>query len=45
MDVLSEKIPLSREEKPPTFLTLENYVHMKEQFWVDDYYDYNHEGA
>ncbi|KAH8655514.1 hypothetical protein BX600DRAFT_525660 [Xylariales sp. PMI_506] len=44
-DVLRYKIPLSMEEKAPTFLTIENYVHMKELFWQHDYHNYIHEGV
>ncbi|KAN0101619.1 Protein of unknown function (DUF3435) domain containing protein [Hyaloscypha variabilis] len=38
-------IPLSIEEKAPTFLTIENYVDMEEQLWLRDYHNYVHEGC
>jgi hypothetical protein len=38
-------IGLSRLEKSPTFLTIENYVDMEEQFWLRDYHNYVHEGC
>jgi hypothetical protein len=44
-DVLRYTIPLSIEEKAPTFLTIENYVNMEELFWQHDYYNYVHEGC
>ncbi|KAK3394980.1 hypothetical protein B0H63DRAFT_492051 [Podospora didyma] len=43
-NVLRHKIPLSIEEKAPTFLTIENYVHMKVKFWQGDHHNYVHEG-
>ncbi|KAG9231524.1 hypothetical protein BJ875DRAFT_469267 [Amylocarpus encephaloides] len=44
-DVLRHKIPLSIEEKAPTFLTIENYVDMKELLWQHDHYNFVHEGC
>jgi hypothetical protein len=41
--VLRHKIPLSIEEKAPTFLTIENYVDMEELFWQYDHHNYVHE--
>ena len=44
-DVLRYKIPLSIEEKAPTFLTIENYVDMEELLWQHDHHNYVHEGC
>jgi hypothetical protein len=44
-DVLRYQIPLSIEEKAPTFLTIENYVDMEELLWLNDYHNYVHEGS
>ncbi|OBT56677.1 hypothetical protein VE04_03810 [Pseudogymnoascus sp. 24MN13] len=44
-DELSDKIPLSTEEKAPTFLTIQNYLEMEELLWQKDYHNYNHEGS
>ena len=32
------------KKDPKTFLTIENYVHMQERHWYDDFHDYLHEG-
>ncbi|KFY05581.1 hypothetical protein V491_09092 [Pseudogymnoascus sp. VKM F-3775] len=42
---LRHKIPLSKEEKAPTFLTIQNYLEMEEQLWQGDYHNYIHEGS
>lgn len=42
---LSDKIPLSTEEKAPTFLTIQNYLEMEELLWQGDYHNYIHEGS
>ncbi|KAG9244993.1 hypothetical protein BJ878DRAFT_40562 [Calycina marina] len=44
-DVLRHKIPLSIEEKAPTFLTIENYVDMEELLWQHDHHNFVHEGC
>ena len=44
-DVLRYTIPLSIEEKAPTFLTIENYVDMEELLWQHDHHNYVHEGC
>jgi hypothetical protein len=44
-DVLRYQIPLSIEEKAPTFLTIENHVDMEELLWLNDYHNYVHEGS
>jgi hypothetical protein len=44
-DVLRYQIPLSIEEKAPTFLTIENYVDMEELLWLNNYHNYVHEGS
>ncbi|KAK5202619.1 hypothetical protein LTR96_011223 [Exophiala xenobiotica] len=41
--VLRYKIPLSIEEKEPTYSTIENYVAMEEFLWLNDHHDYAHE--
>ncbi|KAK0611658.1 hypothetical protein B0T14DRAFT_413287, partial [Immersiella caudata] len=38
------KIPLSIIENEPTFLTIENCVHMQEKHWKNDHHNYIHEG-
>ncbi|KIW36482.1 uncharacterized protein PV06_11297 [Exophiala oligosperma] len=43
--VLRHKIPLSIEEKEPTYLTIENYVAMEEFLWLNDHHDYAHEAS
>ena len=43
--VLRYKIPLSIEEKEPTYLTIENYVAMEEFLWLNDHHDYAHEAS
>ncbi|KFZ14161.1 hypothetical protein V501_03379, partial [Pseudogymnoascus sp. VKM F-4519 (FW-2642)] len=42
---LRHKIPLSNEEKAPTFLTIQNYLEMEELLWQGDYHNYTHEGS
>ncbi|KFZ23167.1 hypothetical protein V502_02354 [Pseudogymnoascus sp. VKM F-4520 (FW-2644)] len=44
-DFLRHEIPLSIEEKAPTFLTIQNYLEMEELLWQRDYHDYIHEGS
>lgn len=44
-NVLRHSVPLSTEEKAPTFLTIHNFVHMQEYLWQKDYYNYVHEGV
>ena len=43
--MLRYKIPLLIKEKAATFLTIENYVDMKELFWLHDHHNYVHEGG
>jgi hypothetical protein len=43
--VLRYKIPLSIEEKEPTYLTIENYVAIEEFLWLNDHYDYAHKAS
>ena len=43
--VLRYKIPLSVEEKEPTFLTMENYCIMEEFLWLHDHHNYVHEAS
>jgi hypothetical protein len=43
--VLRYIIPLSIEEKAPTFLIIENYVDMEELLWQHDHHNYVHEGC
>ena len=43
--MLRYTIPLSIEEKAPTFLTIENYVDMEELLWQRDHHNYVHEGC
>ncbi|KAK8038354.1 hypothetical protein PG994_015121 [Apiospora phragmitis] len=38
---LADKLGLSREKRRPTFLTIANYVHLQEQLWTRDHYDYD----
>jgi hypothetical protein len=44
-DHLGPKILLSKEEKAPTFLTIQNYLEMEELLWQKDYHNYIHEGS
>ncbi|KIW79865.1 hypothetical protein Z517_06480 [Fonsecaea pedrosoi CBS 271.37] len=44
-NVLRHKIPLSIEEKEPTYLTIENYVAMEEFHWLNDHHNYIHEAS
>ena len=44
-DFLRHEIPLSIEEKAPTFLTIQNYLEMEELLWQKDYHNYDHEGS
>lgn len=44
-DVLRYKIPLSIEEKEPTYLTIANFMHLQEQLWQKDHHIYAHEGV
>ncbi len=43
--MLGYRIPVSIEEKAPTFLTIEKYVVMEELLWLNDYHNYVHEGS
>lgn len=43
--MLRYTIPLSIEEKAPTYLTIENYVDMEDLLWQRDYHNYVHEGC
>jgi hypothetical protein len=42
---LKETVPLSTAVRETTFLTIENYVDMKELLWQRDYHNYIHEGC
>ncbi|OBT38904.1 hypothetical protein VE00_10781 [Pseudogymnoascus sp. WSF 3629] len=44
-DHLGPNILLSKEEKAPTFLTIQNYLEMEELLWQKDYHNYIHEGS
>lgn len=44
-DALRYSIPLSTEEKAPTFLTIQNYLEMEELLWQKDYHNYIHESS
>lgn len=42
---LKDKVSLPTEKKKPTFLTIDNWVHMQTLFWGCDYHNYVHEGV
>ncbi|KAF1346306.1 hypothetical protein EJ07DRAFT_145073, partial [Lizonia empirigonia] len=42
---LKNKIPLCSAKKKPTFLTIDNFIHMQKLFWERDYHTYTHEGV
>jgi len=34
-----------RGQRKKAFITIENYVHMQERLWTNEFHDYNHEGS